>query len=40
MFGLPLTTTLVMTIIPALWIIYTVVFYLRSSKWRLLDDED
>lgn len=40
MFGLPDTTVAVMLGIPALWIVYTAVFYVRSRDWHLQDEED
>lgn len=36
MFGLPLETSVIVFGFPAFWIVYTIVFLLRSKSW----DED
>ena len=37
MFGLPIETTLLVFGFPVLWIVYTLVFLLRTRDWQ--DDE-
>lgn len=37
MFGLPVETALLVFGVPVLWIIYTVIFLIRSRHWQ--DDE-
>ena len=34
MFDLPLSTTLLLLGFPAFWILYTVVFLVRTRSWR------
>jgi hypothetical protein len=38
MFELPLSTTLLVFGFPLFWVLYTVVFLLRTRHWK--DDED
>lgn len=33
MFGLPIETFLILAIIPAGWVIYTVAFWFKSKDW-------
>lgn len=40
MFGLPMFTVVVMIGIPALWVLYTLVFVLATRNWALEDDSD
>ncbi|GAB3045041.1 hypothetical protein [Sediminivirga luteola] len=37
MFGLPLSTTLIMSGVIAFWVIYTAVFYFTTSHWAAED---
>lgn len=37
MFGLPWETTLIMAAGTLLWVVYTIVFYLRTSSWNIED---
>ncbi len=37
MFGLPMTTTLILGGVMAFWIVYTLVFYFSTSNWSLED---
>lgn len=38
MFGLPLETTIIVFGFPAFWIVYTIVFLLRTRDWERDDD--
>ena len=40
MFGLPLETSLVVFGFPLFWIVYTIVFLLRSKGWEDASDVD
>ena len=40
MFGLPLETSLVVFGFPLFWIVYTIVFLLRSKAWEDGSDVD
>lgn len=37
MFGLPMSTTLIMGGVMAFWVVYTLVFYFSTSKWAVED---
>lgn len=37
MFGLPLSTTLIMGGIMLFWVVYTIIFYVRTKDWPLED---
>lgn len=37
MFGLPMTTTLIVGGVMAFWLIYTLVFYFSTSNWAVED---
>lgn len=37
MFGLPMTTVLIMTLIPLFWVVYTAVFLWISRRWAVED---
>lgn len=37
MFGLPMSTTLIMGGVMAFWILYTLVFYFSTSNWAVED---
>lgn len=37
MFGLPMTTTLILGGVMAFWVVYTLVFYFSTSNWSLED---
>ena len=39
MFGLPLETTLIVIGFPVFWIVYTIVFLIRSRDWERDDDD-
>ncbi|GAA4283655.1 hypothetical protein GCM10022261_11860 [Brevibacterium daeguense] len=39
MFGLPLSTTLIMGGVMLFWVVYTIVFYLRTADW-VVEDAD
>lgn len=39
MFGLPMSTTLIMSGVMLFWIVYTIVFYVRTQDW-VLEDSD
>lgn len=40
MFGLPTTTVVIIVGIPALWVVYTLVFVLLSRRWSAEDIDD
>lgn len=40
MFGLPTSTALIIFGIPAIWVIYTLVFVFRSRHWKAEDVEE
>lgn len=40
MFGLPTSTTWILFGIPALWVLYTLIFVYRSRHWKAEDVED
>jgi hypothetical protein len=37
MFGLPVSTTLIMGGVMLFWVVYTIVFYLRTADWAVED---
>lgn len=37
MFGLPWSTTLIMGGVMLFWVVYTIVFYLRTADWAVED---
>lgn len=37
MFGLPMSTTLIMGGVMLFWVVYTLVFYARTKNWTLED---
>lgn len=37
MFGLPMSTTLIMSAIMAFWVVYTLVFYFSTTRWAIED---
>lgn len=37
MFGLPMSTTLIMGGVMLFWVVYTIVFYVRTKDWTLED---
>lgn len=37
MFGLPLTTTIIMALIMGFWVVYTLVFYFSTRRWSIED---
>lgn len=37
MFGLPMSTTLIMGGVMLFWVAYTIVFYVRTSNWAIED---
>ena len=37
MFGLPMTTTLILGGVMAFWVVYTLVFYFSTSNWAVED---
>lgn len=37
MFGLPMSTTLIMGGVMLFWIVYTIVFYVRTTNWAIED---
>lgn len=39
MFGLPWSTTLIMGGVMLFWVVYTIVFYLRTADW-VVEDAD
>lgn len=39
MFGLPWSTTLIMGGVLLFWVVYTIVFYLRTADW-IVEDAD
>jgi hypothetical protein len=40
MFGLPATTSLVLFGFPAFWILYTVIFLIKTRNWSSEDREE
>ena len=40
MFGLPTTTVVIIVGIPALWVVYTLVFVFLSRRWSAEDIDD
>lgn len=39
MFGLPATTTAIMVSVLGFWVIYTLVFYIRTKDWSVEDSD-
>ena len=39
MFGLPMSTTLIMSAVMLFWIVYTIVFYVSTRNW-VVEDAD
>lgn len=39
MFGLPMSTTLIMVSVIAFWIVYTLVFYVSTRSWAVEDND-
>lgn len=39
MFGLPMSTTLIMAGVILFWIVYTLVFYFSTSRWSQEDSD-
>lgn len=37
MFGLPMTTTLILGGVMAFWVVYTLVFYFSTANWSIED---
>ena len=37
MFGLPMSTTLIMGGIMLFWVVYTIIFYVRTKNWPIED---
>ncbi|MGO1440582.1 MAG: hypothetical protein ACTHVY_10885 [Brevibacterium yomogidense] len=37
MFGLPMSTTLIMGGVMLFWVVYTIVFYVRTKNWAIED---
>ena len=37
MFGLPMSTTLIMGGVMLFWVVYTLVFYVKTKDWTLED---
>lgn len=37
MFGLPMTTTVIIGAVMAFWIVYTLVFYFKTANWSVED---
>ena len=40
MFGLPLETSVIVFGFPVFWIVYTIVFLIRTRDWERRDDGD
>ena len=40
MYGLPVTTTVIMLGVLGFWVLYTVIFYLISASWSVEDADD
>ncbi|GAB3181631.1 hypothetical protein GCM10027060_12950 [Nesterenkonia halophila] len=39
MFGLPMSTTVIMGVVMGFWVVYTLVFYLSTRRW-VVEDAD